>query len=367
MDELYTSNPDGLCGNEDCGQMSAWYVLSAMGFYPVTPGSNIYTIGSPIFEKVKLKLENGKEFIIEARDLTDENIYVKTASLNEHVYPKSYITHQTIMDGGLLRFEMSNSPNMNWGAGEGDYPVSEITEPLITPVPFVKAGDKVFFDEQTIELGCAEQDARILYRAEGNTMSIQFHEYNKPLEFAASTKVTALAKKKGQENSFDMEAIFLKIPKGRKISIKNTYANQYNAGGDVALIDFQRGGNNFRTGNWQGYEGVDLEAVIDLGANKRMTKLKTGFLQDINAWIFMPEWVEYYMSMDGKEFVLIGKVENDVAEDDWTVTTKNFTLSFYPKSFRYIKVIAKNRGVCPESHKGAGNPAWIFADEVVIK
>jgi hypothetical protein len=367
MNELYTSLPDGLCGNEDCGQMSAWYVLSAMGFYQVTPGSNIYAIGNPQFESVTLKLENGNEFIIEAANISDENKYIQTATLNGSVYPNCFINHQTIMDGGLLRFEMGNKPNKSWGSNQGEYPVSEITDFLITPLPFVESGEKVFYDKQIVELGCADGDAKIRYRIEGANNKVQFQEYDGPMEFNKSTKLHAFAKSDGLEDSFEISPVFLKIPKGRKITIKNTYSNQYNAGGDIALIDFQRGGNNFRTGTWQGYEGVDLEAVIELEKNTIITELTTGFLQDINAWIFMPEWVEYAVSVDGKNYRKLGRVENPFAEDDWDVQTHDFTLKFNRQPVRFIKVIAKNRGLCPEGHKGAGNAAWIFADEVVIE
>ncbi len=367
INELYTSMPDGLCGNEDCGQMSAWYVLSAMGFYPVTPGSNIYAIGSPVFEEVILNFENGNEFEIEAENLSIDNIYIQSATLNGEEYTKSFITHSTLMAGGELVLEMGDQPNKDWGTQRGDFPVSEITEHLITPVPFVKTGDKVFFDGQIVELGCADAGAQIRYVHDEKTGKVPFQLYEGPIQVTETSTVFAFAKSKNKENSHEVDALFLKIPKGRKITIKNTYANQYNAGGDLALIDYQRGGNNFRTGNWQGYEGVNLEAVIELEKSTVVSKLSTGFLQDINAWIFMPKWVEYSVSSDGKYFTKLGTVKNTIAEDDWDEQAQDFTLKFKPQPVRYIKVIAKNRGICPEGHKGAGNAAWIFADEVVIE
>jgi len=107
--------------------------------------------------------------------------------------------------------------------------------------------------------------------------------------------------------------------------------------------------------------------VIDLGKPEKISKLTTGFLQDINAWVFMPLSVEYLISDDGKTFKKIGLAENMVAENDWNTQTKDFTVSFKPQNTRFIKIIGKNRGVCPDWHKGAGNPAWLFADEVVIE
>lgn len=103
-DNLYTHHPDGFRGNEDCGQMSAWYVFSAMGFYPVTPGSPFYTIGTPMMDKITISLENGNTFVILAKGLSKENKYIQKATLNGKIWPNSYISHQQIMNGGLLIF-----------------------------------------------------------------------------------------------------------------------------------------------------------------------------------------------------------------------------------------------------------------------
>ena len=114
MRTLYTHTPAGLCGNEDCGQMSAWYVFSAMGFYPVNPVSGQYEIGCPIFPEVTLRLEDGKEFKVLARGASPENCYVRSVKLNGTPLTVSYITHRQIMDGGTLEFEMGNSPGKAW-------------------------------------------------------------------------------------------------------------------------------------------------------------------------------------------------------------------------------------------------------------
>nr|NQU92066.1 glycoside hydrolase family 92 protein [Bacteroidota bacterium] len=366
LDELYSSKPDGLCGNEDCGQMSAWYVLSAMGFYPVTPGSNMYAIGSPVFEKTTIHLGNGKEFIIEAKNVSDENKYIQTATLNGKVYPNSFLTHQQIMNGGFLSFEMGSRPSKNWGMQDGEIPVSEITEYLITPVPFVKNGNKVFHDDQDVEFGCADPDAKIFFTvSKGNSVGKEV-EYVKPIKINKTTTFKVKARSENRAESYEVEPAFLKIPDGRSIRITNAYANQYSAGGDIALIDFQHGGTNFRTGLWQGYEGVDLDVVIDLGKSEVIQRLSTGFLEDINAWIFMPEYVDYFYSADGRKYIQLGRVENTVEPDEWNAQIRDFTLYFDVISARYIKVIGKNRGVCPSWHKGAGNQSWIFADEVAI-
>ncbi|MDP4291590.1 MAG: glycoside hydrolase family 92 protein, partial [Bacteroidota bacterium] len=102
-------------GNEDCGQMSAWYVFSAMGFYPLNPTGGKYMLGSPAMKKTVLALENGNTFTVLAPNVSDKNIYIKSVKLNDKVYNKSYILHQDILNGGKLEFIMDSKPNTRWG------------------------------------------------------------------------------------------------------------------------------------------------------------------------------------------------------------------------------------------------------------
>lgn len=114
MHELYKNTPAGLCGNEDCGQMSAWYVFSAMGFYPVDPVSGKYEIGTPMYPEMKMHLANGKTFTILAPAVSKENIYIQSVKLDGKPYDKSYITHEQIMNGSIFEFEMGNKPGKVW-------------------------------------------------------------------------------------------------------------------------------------------------------------------------------------------------------------------------------------------------------------
>ena len=114
MHELYFNAPAGLCGNEDCGQMSAWYVFSAMGFYPVNPVSGEYEIGTPLFPEMRLNLGNGKTFTVLAPNVSRENIYIQSVTVNGQPYDKSYITHQQIVDGATVEFVMGNQPGEIW-------------------------------------------------------------------------------------------------------------------------------------------------------------------------------------------------------------------------------------------------------------
>ena len=120
----YVNAPGGLSGNDDAGQMSAWYVFSAMGFYPVCPGNPYYVIGSPAFEKMTIRLENGKEFVVKAHGVSAENIYIQSATLNGKRFENSYITHKQILEGGILEFVMGAVPNKSWAAKKENCPQS---------------------------------------------------------------------------------------------------------------------------------------------------------------------------------------------------------------------------------------------------
>ena len=124
MDRMYNANPDGYCGDEDNGQTSAWYVFSAMGFYPVCPGSGEYVLGAPRFDEMTLHLENGKNVSIKARNNEDENCYVKTLQLNGAPYTKNYVTRTDLMNGAQFVYDMASEPNKQRGTAESDAPYS---------------------------------------------------------------------------------------------------------------------------------------------------------------------------------------------------------------------------------------------------
>lgn len=123
---LYSDKRDGLCGNDDCGQISAWYVFSALGFYPVTPGMDYFVIGTPSFKQAVLRLSNGKKFTVKTVNLSKDNYYIQSAMLNGRVYTKSYISVKDLMHGGTLEFTMGAEPQKEWGSKPEDRPISTI-------------------------------------------------------------------------------------------------------------------------------------------------------------------------------------------------------------------------------------------------
>lgn len=127
MRRLYNATENGYPGDEDQGQTSSWFVLSALGFYSVCPGTNQYVLGSPLFKKTTITLENGKKFIIQADDNSDTEVYINSAKLNQQTYSKNYITYNDVVNGGKLALKMSSKPNFKRGIDSGDFPFSVST------------------------------------------------------------------------------------------------------------------------------------------------------------------------------------------------------------------------------------------------
>ena len=364
LTELYKNDPDGISGNEDCGQMSAWYVFSSLGFYPVTPGSNQYIIGTPLFDKATIHLENGKQFTIQTKNGSAKNIYIESAFLNGKPLDRTYITHNEIVNGGILEFQMTDSPS-TWGSSEGQEPKTSIDQHLIVPVPFIAKGDVAFKGETEVVLGMAETDADIFYSLDDS----DFMLYNKAFTISDNVVLKTYASDGYGNKSATIETKFYKIDPNISIALATEYANQYNGGGPNALIDGIKGTQDFRTGTWQGYWDTDLEATVDLGSEKWIESISVNFLQDQRSWIFYPTEVEYLISKDGKSFKTFAKTSIDPTIPSEASEIKTISYHLKRENVRYIKIIAKKLGQLPEWHLGYEHDgrSWLFVDEIEIK
>ncbi|MBE9518577.1 MAG: GH92 family glycosyl hydrolase, partial [Bacteroidetes bacterium] len=193
---MYDDTPGGLEGNEDCGQMSAWYILNAMGFYPVNPGDANYIIGTPLFDRVTVHLENGKKFVIKANHLSDKNIYIQSATLNGLPYTKSWFTHGEITSGSELVFEMGPAPNYNWGASGEDRPVTMEFRPAVA-MPYILQKDPDFLDSIEISLDCETEEALIYYTLDGSEPTERSQAYTAPFLLKNSSLLKFIATKEG--------------------------------------------------------------------------------------------------------------------------------------------------------------------------
>ena len=450
MRKLYNAQPDGLCGNEDCGQMSAWYVFSALGFYPVCPGNNQYVIGYPLFDKAVLHLENGETLVISKNE---DKPYIQSVTVNGNSLTRSYLTYEEIAKGGEIVFTMGDTPSPTWGKGKGNLPVNKIDlKDNIVPVPVFSTDKATFQDQTRIALSVPKvmEEARrdggdaksktkkeemmkiekktldsrnntfdsknssndtrsnsldsrsnsldsrlktsdlksisadskkgsaslksqslggeqyeIYYTVDGQepTPKTGIH-YKEPILVDKDMTIKAVAVDAKGRTSRVAEAHYVRYTRDKDLTYVTKPEPQYYAGGDVGLIDNLRGKENYRIGGWQGFT-KDCELIIDLREKKSITKVGAGCLEEQRAWIFLPKGMEVYVSNDGKDYKLFGKMTVKEARtegahiEDLTVKGK--------ANARYVKIKIINYGKLPEWHLSAGQQSWLFLDEVWVK
>nr|WP_321411319.1 GH92 family glycosyl hydrolase [uncultured Carboxylicivirga sp.] len=378
LKEMYTTDKDGYSGNEDTGQMSAWYVLSSMGFYPMNPVSDQYIIGSPVFDKITINLEDGKQFIIEARNNSESNVYISSASLNGKAYKFTYLKHSDIIKGGKLTFEMSSTPQ-NWGTSIEAAPVEWAKEvgieieprPLKAFMPYPATQARIFEDKLSVALQCQTEDVVIYYTLDGSTPTTNSKIYNKPIVLKKSTTLKAISVKDGYINS-DVKSIqFRKAYFNNRtneypiLSSNATISEAYNPGIQT-LIDGKLGSNNYRDGLWTGTNDEKFEAIIDLGKKKKISQVSVNFTQNTGSWIFPPKSITISGSNDGENFTEIAKEEYELPNGHVDILVLTKTLVAKTKAC-YLKVVIESAGMLPSWHSGSGLPSYLFIDEITVE
>ncbi|GHT39110.1 sugar hydrolase [Bacteroidia bacterium] len=237
LNRMYKNDIDGLCGNDDCGQMSAWYIFSAMGFYPVCPGSDEYVLGAPYLPELKLQLGNGKTLVVKAPKVSDKNRYVKSVKLNGKPYDKLYIRHADIMNGGEIVFEMASAPNKSRGLAADAKPYS-----------LTRQGDwdnyfvgNVDFVDKAPETDGSKIYARIIPNPDAyikeNALQVLKTLYFSPTDSIPKLKIIHYELK-------DYDGISAKGGHGEHIHIvySTRWIEKNFAGGDTAKLDYETRG-----------------------------------------------------------------------------------------------------------------------------
>ncbi|AEA45941.1 GH92 family glycosyl hydrolase [Fluviicola taffensis] len=361
---FYTNNPDGLSGNEDCGQMSAWYVLSSMGFYPVAPGSPTYAIGRPIMDHVIIK--GAKNFEVVTKNNSSENKFIQSITWNGAVYQKLYITHEMIVQGGILEITMSPNPNKELANYELDLR-NEIS-PSFVPVPFFTASQTVFEGEMEVGIDVLFfEKGKVYYSLDGTKFQPFYKQGGKNILLTETTPVYAKVVREDGAESKVIKTVFTKYIRDKKITLSSEYANQYSGGGPQALVDGQKGTEEYRGTEWQGTFGKDVEGIIELNEAKEISQIQFSYLQDQRSWIFPPKSVAIEVSNDGVNFRKLGKTDGISVTEGEVLKIGEITVEIAPTTCKFIRFSVENYGPCPEWHLGAGNQTWLFLDEITIK
>lgn len=329
LNEFYKNTPEGLIGNEDCGQMSAWYVLSSMGIYDVTPALNYWNTSPIIFEKVIVNIEFH-------------------SNLEKRIIDKPF-----------------ESVHSDLGFEQTDLVVNLYNHENIIPVPVIEAESKSFKDKLEVTFKSFYNATEYFYSINNS----EFKMYNEKIILDKSAIIKFYSDDGFGKISDTISAQFFKKPNNFTINIKSKYNPQYHAGGDEGLLDGIYGNENWRKGEWQGYQSQDFEAIVDLQSTREISKITSNYLQDTRSWILMPTKVDYYISEDNINFTKVGTVDNTIDPKEYETVIKPFELKFDTQKTRYVKFIATNFGKLPEWHQGfpSNGDAFIFIDEIEIK
>jgi predicted alpha-1,2-mannosidase len=311
LNELYQDTPEGLSGNEDCGQMSAWYVMSSIGQYYTSPGCGSPLYFSSIFDSV--------------------NVFSELAAIQN-----------------TNGFAVNNNTR-----GKSPRPVLAADIPV---APVIHAPERHFQDSM-----------KILVTGNGScTVSDSEGQRPCPMNQTFEITLSSLVEVNWSDRYLPVTASFNKVDRTTAINIESLYANQYSAGGDNALIDGIRGGSDFRTGDWQGYQGQDVSMVIDLGELVKLDSIHIGVLQDLKSWIWYPQEIQVMTSVNKKKWFTTS-IKNTVPRSLAGAMKMDMSADLEGRKTRYIRIHAKNAGPCPAWHLGAGGESWIFMDEIRFK
>jgi alpha-L-fucosidase len=233
------------------------------------------------------------------------------------------------------------------------------------PEVVIEPAGASFADKITVNISGNSKDAEYYYTLDGSPPGKSSDRYNAPVELDKTTIINVIAVSADGKKSLPAKAVFNKAKHG--ITLNSKYNDKYPGQGLLTLVDGVYGSYDFNDGKWQGYNGNDLEAVIDLAQEKNINKISSGFFSDQGAWIFLPSSVEVSISDDGKNFIPVKTIVHNENEKDSGVFIYRFEASGLNTSGRYVRVKANNIKTAPSWHKGAGDPTWIFADEITVE
>ncbi|MET1168537.1 MAG: GH92 family glycosyl hydrolase [Flavobacteriales bacterium] len=362
LNSQYQNTPDGLSGNEDCGQMSAWYVMASMGLYPLVPGQPHYQLSTPKWDAIHLELANGKSLDIAAKGTGP---YLSSYNLGEEVMmhkQKRYVSHQKLLEGGTWDVERGTDEGL-WNATER-YKTS-LNNPT-PPAPIIRV-NRTFSGETPVEI--IPTGSYDLWRYD-RYENVKWKKDRKGRERIGTAYdngfVTAIPPHYGYGYHI-AKAVFTQRDDNYSARwIQGTPTSQYTAGGAGAAVDGIRGDTDWRKGHWIGIQGEDAVLEISLEKPKAMRSISVGILKDIRAWIALPKALEISIWYEGStawKTIDVLPVENPLGEEEATRKEVIFAHDSQ-RTVKRVRVKFTNAGKLQDWHPGAGYPSYFFVDEV---
>lgn len=365
LGEQYQNAPDGLSGNEDCGQMSAWYVMASMGLYPLVPGQPHYQLSTPFWDAMHLKLPNGKTLDIECEGV---GTYILDYQRNDLALAPAqqprFVTHEQLLEGG------------HWTVRRGDEASSwAVTQRYTTsmnnpspPAPVIRV-ERTFTGETPVEVA-ALGSYEMLSLMESEGVRWRRKREGKPLSGTAYANgyVTAVVPHYGYGNHV-ARAFYTKRDDNLEASwVMGHPAAQYTAGGPMAMIDGLQGDTDWRKGHWVGVQGHDATLQVNLKQHRNLDRIEVGVLKDIRAWIALPERIEAQVRYKGDErwtALPPFTFEDPLSQQEAFRATASFPVDPL-REVDQIQLQYINAGRLEDWHPGAGYQSYFFTDEVTL-
>lgn len=352
MQSFYHNKPDGLSGNEDCGQMSAWYLWSTLGLYPLMAVTPLLDPGVPMADQITISPAMSSSIVIKKDQNRGQKQIGKILHNKKHVQQPIHLR-----PGDRVVFEYSDTDKWNTYSDEW----LDLQTNHYKPMPYLYKGDRVFDKTQEIQIKSLYPE-NIFYhvKSEGTQKKI----YQNPIRISSSDEICFQLEINQDHNNWCC-AKFDPRPCGFQFKLMTEYAPVYSAGGDQAMMDGLSGSRDFRDGLWQGFFGTDVEAEIILDSIQHLKNISISCLQDQKSWILLPKWVEFIFSSDGIRWQEPVKIGHDVsASTDESLTHRFESESTGP--IKKIKIKVHNAGPLPEWHLSMGEKSWLFIDEIKL-
>ena len=361
----YQNAPDGLSGNEDCGQMSAWYVMASMGMYPLVPGKPEYQISTPWWDAIHLELPNGKELDITVEDV---GTYIMDYDRGDSVqvpFQKRYFTHEELLEGGQWKVKRGDEPS-DWGKV---YRYATKMKNPTPPAPIVRV-PRTFTGTAQVEIIPTGQYDLWQYHSYENVKWKKDRKGRVRIGPAYDNGfVTAITPHFGYGNHV-AKAVFSKRDDNLEAAWVVGHASpQYTAGGPEAMVDGITGDTDWRKGHWVGVQGHDATLEINLKKSKQVQTVHVGILKDIRAWIAAPQKVEVQVLYEGDDqWHFFGAMEMDNPLGQEEAVRHDVVLS-NPRTdlVKAIRITYTNAGRLQDWHPGAGYQSYFFMDEVRLE
>ncbi len=280
------------------------------------------------------------------------------------------VSSNEVPEPAAVRFAFTNTGSSNL-YNSYDLPASSFRTDTIRfykPDIFISASVNKSAGALEVKLSSADKNAVLHYTTDGSEPVLTYPEYKEPVLLSNTAELNAKA---FSGNTPSINSLQLKFEKhlafGKPVSYKEPYSAKYAASKEYTLTDGVRGGNNFNDGFWQGFQSVNFDVTIDLGAPLEIHTISAGFLRAMASWIFPPKKVEFYTSDDGINFTKKFEIVNPVPTGYGDVAPETYTAPLQNTTARFVRVFAENQNTIPEWHQGKGGKAWLFADEIIVK